>query len=103
MGSEKLSAPSLTSCVSSSDGRQDAFNMGSLRTELQIPSMFPSAQSIEERAESDDGAEEVEGEDEMLLGSTPSERFQVYTAVTSNPLSCQLRCHNISAADLSCE
>ena len=59
--------------------------MGSLRTELQIPSMFPSAQSIEERAESDDGAEEVEGEDEMLLGSTPSERFQVYTAVTSNP------------------
>lgn len=53
--------------------------MGSLRTELQIPSTFPSAQSIEERAESDDGAEEVEGEDDMLLGSTPSERFQVYT------------------------
>ena len=55
--------------------------MGSLRTELHIPSTFQTVHSTEECAESDDGAEEVEGEDDMLLGSTPSEPLQVYSAL----------------------
>ena len=52
--------------------------MGSLRTELQIPSTFQIAQSTEELAESDDNAEEDDEEDEdMVLGSTPLEHLQV--------------------------
>lgn len=55
------------------DGRPDAFNMGSLRTELHIPAAFHTTQSIEEQAESDVDPEEDEadGEDDMVLGSTP--------------------------------
>ena len=56
------------------DGRPDAFNMGSLRTELHIPAAFHTTQSIEEQAESDgdpEEEEEVDGEDDMVLGSTP--------------------------------
>ena len=46
--------------------------MGSLRTELQIPCAFHTAQSIEECAESDDDAEDdQEEEEDMVLGSTP--------------------------------
>ncbi len=46
--------------------------MGSLRTELQIPSTFHTAQSIEECAESDDDAEEDRQEEEdIVLGYTP--------------------------------
>ena len=55
--------------------------MGSLRTELQIPSTYQTAQSNEECGESDDDAEEeeeVEGADDMLLGSAPSESLQVW-------------------------
>jgi hypothetical protein len=46
--------------------------MGSLRTELQIPSTLHTAQSIEECAESDDDAEEDRQEEEdIVLGYTP--------------------------------
>ena len=46
--------------------------MGSLRTELQIPCAFHTAQSIEECAESDDDAEDDrEEEEDMVLGSAP--------------------------------
>ena len=52
--------------------------MGSLRTELHIPSTFQISKSTEDLAETDDNAEEDEEEDEdMVLGSTPSEHLQV--------------------------
>ena len=60
---------------SSADGRPDAFNLGSLRTELHMPSAFHTAHSIEECAESDDDEEEADDEeDDMVLGSTPQVR-----------------------------
>ena len=62
-------------CFSRADGRPDAFNMGSLRTELHIPAAFQSAHSIEECPETDeDSDEDADGgddEDVMVLGSTP--------------------------------
>ena len=56
--------------------------MGSLRTELQIPCAFLTAQSIEECAESDDDAEDdrEEEEEDMVLGSTP----QVHNTLPSS-------------------
>ncbi len=60
--------------------------MGSLRTELHIPSTFQIAQSTEELAESDDNAEEDDEEDEdMVLGSTPSEHPQVSLLLPCGP------------------
>ena len=62
-------------CFFRADGRPDAFNMGSLRTELHIPAAFQSAHSIEECPETDeDSDEDADGgddEDVMVLGSTP--------------------------------
>ena len=56
--------------------------MGSLRTELHVPSTYQTAQSNDECGGSDDDAEdeEAEGGDDMLLGSAPSEALQVWTA-----------------------
>ena len=62
-------------CFFCADGRPDAFNLGSLRTELHIPAAFQSAHSIEECPETDeDSDEDADGgddEDVMVLGSTP--------------------------------
>ena len=62
-------------CFVCADGRPDAFNMGSLRTELHIPAAFQSAHSIEECPETDDDSDEdadaADDEDVMVLGSTP--------------------------------
>ena len=59
--------------------------MGSLRTELHIPSIYHTVHSAEDCAESDDGAGEVEGEDDMLLGCTPSDSLQVNSALPCCP------------------
>ena len=62
-------------CFFRADGRPDAFNMGSLRTELHIPAAFQSEHSIEECPETDDDSDEdadgADDEDVMVLGSTP--------------------------------
>lgn len=69
-------------CLLHADGRPDAFNMGSLRTELHIPAAFQSAHSIEECPESDeDSDEDADGgndEDVMVLGSTPQVRSPLH-------------------------
>ena len=75
-------------CCCHADGRPDAFNMGSLRTELHIPAAFQSAHSIEECPEtdedSDEDADEGDDEDVMVLGSTPQ---------VLSPLHMQERAH----------